>query len=493
MVALTVSEILIVMSFDSLQEALPPNATHDTVRQQFKQFGPVAYVSLPKYRSGRIKEFAFIEFEQQASVEKCLIAFSQFDGVINRHYQPEKMLSVTSFLKEQLENDAESKDNEPTGADGTTEVEKKATTSATDADGLSECVTDVSDGESLPSVTSQAPPVKRLKLSNAAESENANHDELETVPNVQSEDHPKGEEAEEGPEESGAKRRRRKRRKNRAANGSSVCANEQLIDSGELEAMNTSINVLRVASKTEWKRLRNKYLTIQREQYAQLRKVYAQNSQPLKSSQKASTLPPMPRPVIIKNKPAPSTQICTRNINFYGANDDQSADVPAAVEGAEMEASHERPKKLQKKSSGSLGEHLAKRPLFEYEPGLIVKVSFDGPCVDVSDFKAEIKQYPFVRYVDLKEGQTAAYVRVDSSHSAPLLIKHSAPRSCQILTGDTEADYWKRIARDREEKLSKSIKVPSRNRGRKVKNLLKNLNVIATKGAGNGTHIHFDD
>lgn len=451
---------------------------------------------MPKYRSGRIKEFAFIEFEQMASVEKCLNAFSQFNGVINRHYQPEKMLSVTSFLKEQMENDAESKDNEPPGADGPTEVEKKAAPSSTDADGLSECITDVSDGESLPSVTSQAPPVKRLKLPNAAESEDANLDELETASNVQSEDHSKdekGDGTEEGPEESSARRRRRKRRKNRAANGNSMNANEQLIDSGELEAMNNSINLLRVASKTEWKRLRNKYLTIQREQYAQLRKVYAQNSQPLKSSQKASTLPPMPRPVIIKNKPAPSTQICTRNINFYGANDDQSADVPSAVEGAELEAPHERPKKLQKKNSGSLAEHLVKRPLFEYEPGLIVKVSFDGPCVDVSDFKAEIKQYPFVRYVDLKEGQTAAYVRLDSSHSAPLLIKHSAPRRCQILTGDTEADYWKRIARDRDEKLSKNIKVPNRNRGRKVKNLLKNLNVIAAKGAGTGTHIHFDD
>lgn len=43
------------------QEALPTTATHESVRKMFEAYGPVAYVSLPKFRSSQqIKEFAFV-------------------------------------------------------------------------------------------------------------------------------------------------------------------------------------------------------------------------------------------------------------------------------------------------------------------------------------------------------------------------------------------------------------------------------------------------
>lgn len=83
---------------------MPPKATHESVKQLFKQFGNVAYVSLPKYRtSGRIKEFAFIEFEEKSSVEKCIAAFRQFDGVIGDTQDAEALTSVVSYVKEQEE------------------------------------------------------------------------------------------------------------------------------------------------------------------------------------------------------------------------------------------------------------------------------------------------------------------------------------------------------------------------------------------------------
>lgn len=83
-------------------EAIPPSATHETVRQQFKQFGNIAYISLPRYRtSGRIKEFAFIEFEEKGSVAKCINAFRQFDGVIGDTQEPENLKSVVAYVKEQ--------------------------------------------------------------------------------------------------------------------------------------------------------------------------------------------------------------------------------------------------------------------------------------------------------------------------------------------------------------------------------------------------------
>lgn len=133
---------------------------------------------------------------------------------------------------------------------------------------------------------------------------------------------------------------------------------------------------------------------------------------------------------------------------------------------------------------------------FEFEPGLIVKVNFDAPCTDIADFKAEMKQYQFVRYTDIKEGQTFAYVRVDSPRSAPVLIKHCAPNCCQILTGENETEYWAKIAKDREQKLSKKVKVP-KSRNRKIRNLIRNIaEVNVVKTIDNKTtvnHIRFED
>lgn len=93
---------------------MPLNATHESVKHQFNQFGNVAYVSLPKYRSsGRIKEFAFVEFEDKSSVEKCINAFRQFDGVIGDTQNAENLASVVSYVKEQedLENAEEKQQN----------------------------------------------------------------------------------------------------------------------------------------------------------------------------------------------------------------------------------------------------------------------------------------------------------------------------------------------------------------------------------------------
>lgn len=114
-----------------MQEALPPTATHETVRQQFKQFGNVAYVSLPKFRtSGRIKEFGFVEFEDKSSVVKCLNAFRQFDGVIGD--SPENLRSVVAYMKEQdeLEKEEENQKSQTETNEGETQEGTAAETSA---------------------------------------------------------------------------------------------------------------------------------------------------------------------------------------------------------------------------------------------------------------------------------------------------------------------------------------------------------------------------
>lgn len=295
---------------------------------------------------------------------------------------------------------------------------------------------------------------------------------------------------------------RRRRRKRNASHSVAINDSNPLGLSVHLnvaDAKNTDdptkgLSTLRVATKTEWKRLRNVYLTLQRKKYSEVKKLLQSNRQV--DSPKVSTLPlSTVRPVTMKSKPLPppAKRICTRNINFYGANrdehnantyecsivDEKKTDSDAAV------ADNESP--IKKK--------LTKDVQFEFERGLIVKVNFEEPCTDTADFKGEMRQYGFVKYIDVNEGQMHAYVRVDNPRSAPALIKHCAPNRCQILTGESETEYWAKISKDREQKLSKAVKVP-RNRNRKIRNIIKNIaeiNVVKTENKTTVTHIRFDD
>lgn len=296
-------------------------------------------------------------------------------------------------------------------------------------------------------------------------------------------------------------RRRRKR-----AHSASVAVDSKLVeippipvplimidDIKQTDDSNRSLASLRVATKVEWKRLRNMYLTLQRQKYSEVKKLLQQNKH--SDAKKKSTLPPSKvRPVTMKSKASspPPKRICTRNINFYGANRDEhnantyecsiiNENKTENVDKKEVEPAEKKP--------------ITKDLQFEFEPGLIVKVNFDEPCTDITDFKAEMRQYKYVQYVDIKEGQTYAYVRVDTPRSAPILIKHCAPNRCQILAGESETKYWAKIAKDREQKLSKAVKVP-KSRSRKMRNLIRNIaeiNVVKSDDKTTVTHIRFDD
>lgn len=471
-----------------------------------------------------------MEFEQRASVERCVNGFRQFDGVINDNYQPAKMQSIVSYLKEQDDLDKDN-NSDANPIDEYKDLDSKHNViDSTEANADRESVTDASDVES---VTSQPVPTKRIKLNDNETDPSYDYQPTSSKPDSHSGsvDGEKGEEIEsnDNREDEGAdfddeyfesnddpcnKRPRRKRRKARQTGTNQLFTMDPIQPQpqpnyfGEnlLEETSNSINLLRVATKPEWKRLRNKYLTLQREQYAQAKKLFYQKKE-VKPSQKVSTLPQLPRPVTIKNKPysdPPSAkQICTRNINFYGANTDDPANSDGlnnhfgnnSTPTAKSNANNRKEGKTVGDKSIAMAAHLAKPSQIEFVPGVIVKVNFDEPCVDVADFKAEMKQHSFVRYVDLKEGQTSAHVRVDVPRSAPILIKHCAPHRCQILVGDIETEYWQKIVRDREQKLSKAVKT-SRGPRKRIKKILESIvqvdgNQLGPKSVA--THIRFDE
>lgn len=54
-------------------QGLPSDADHEWLIKMFTEFGPIAYVSIPKFKyNNKIKGFAFIEFETPEAAEKCL-------------------------------------------------------------------------------------------------------------------------------------------------------------------------------------------------------------------------------------------------------------------------------------------------------------------------------------------------------------------------------------------------------------------------------------
>lgn len=174
-----------------------------------------------------------------------------------------------------------------------------------------------------------------------------------------------------------------------------------------------------ILNRKDWKKLRNQYLKCQRDK--------------LKKNNKPSTS------ATLANLPSHS-------INFYGA----------LQEAKETEPAKEERLKLEKRQ-----KFMDSRPSFSYAPGMIVKISFQSPCVDIKEFKKDMRQYPYVQYVDIQEGSTVAHVRTTSLKFSEELMKSvgTAEIICTKLTGTLEANYWEKIITDRSNKLTKNIKV----------------------------------
>ncbi|XP_055594843.1 la-related protein 7 [Uranotaenia lowii] len=424
-------------------ECLPPKADHDWVRNVFSAYGKVAYVSLPRYRfSKKIKEFGFVEFEEENSVQKALKTFQAFGGVMSYEgTDPDKLLSISSFGKE--------KDGLTSAEDKSKPEPEKSEKSADKPETeLGKRELDLSCEEKKDTNTEE-PPLKRLKTSENSDRESegegtdVNNEQPEGV-----EDSDSGQAADNKAEAKGDEDKKKRRRRGISGFKKAIQQDDKLFE-------------LKIMPKKDWRRLRNKYLNLQRAEAKKLKKLFAGETkftkpQPASRSQNP-TAGGIPGSKAIKSSP---------RVNFYGALTDEEA----AAEATKLAEEQPEPP-------------VVKQPLFAFEPGLIVHIKFRVPCANVKEFKAELKQFDYVRYVDLKEGDSEAFVRVDKPASANLLVREycSAEYGAQILSGERETGYWDKISRDRDDKLNKKVKVEKRVRGRTK--LMKKIN----------THIKFDD
>ena len=185
---------------------------------------------------------------------------------------------------------------------------------------------------------------------------------------------------------------------------------------GDLEECMAEMKIMR---KQEWRRLRNTYLNVNRHKAKEIKNL-------LRDNKKYSKTP-------LKNSPMkPHNLASPHNFNFYGIAKD-----------AEPEAQSSR-----------------KTPALQFQPGLIINIKFREPCIEIKEFRKEMKQYTFVKYVDIKEGAMEAFVRVDDKASAPELVSQysSCEYVTEILKDESEKDYWNKIFKSREEKIGHSKK-----------------------------------
>lgn len=194
------------------------------------------------------------------------------------------------------------------------------------------------------------------------------------------------------------------------------------------------VMAMKVMRKTEWKKLRNAYLNLERQKAKEIKKILRESYNKRTDSKTH---------ILHTTKASPK-------ISFYGSPNDRSSDNATEPVGESI---------FELYQSGNL----------MFTPGCIVNIKFREPCVDYKEFKKELKQFPSVQYVDILEGGSQCYIRVNTSQAAHELVSHysSCEYETDILKDDLEKEYWKKIVDNREKKKKNEEGKPAVKRQRR--------------------------
>ena len=103
-------------------ENVPAHVNHEWLETIFQVFGPIAYISVPKFKhNGQPKGFAFVEFKTAEYAGRCLEAYGQEGACLSEEIDPSNLLSVKTF------EGAKSTGSSPqTGGQSPSEVDEKS-------------------------------------------------------------------------------------------------------------------------------------------------------------------------------------------------------------------------------------------------------------------------------------------------------------------------------------------------------------------------------
>ncbi|XP_043286533.1 la-related protein 7 [Venturia canescens] len=380
-------------------QGLPPDATHEWLTSLFSKYGPIAYISIPRYKNtSKIKGFAFVEFDKVEGANECLKAFEEKHCTLPSHTAPNELLSITTFTDDNPSSEATPMEE--------SSLENTEATISQKRKGVSEDISE-EDESSSKKARIDASEGKSNKEDKQKEKDSEKSDAAQSTSCVSQDDEEK-EKITEG------KERKKKRKRKRRSRG---------------EQMDAADLGLQIMAKRDWKQLRNKYLQLQRNKMKQLKQ-----------------------------------HLHKARWNQWGSSN--------RIEGEEVE----------KKSTKEKSE--VSTPKFVFTPGVIVKIELEEPCSNPKNFKLELRSDTAVKYIDVHEGSSEAFVRCDTAESAKTFVeKYNEKRTLCIIDGAEEKAYWDKMSQDREEKLGKKDRVKQRGRDKLLKKAEKEL----------GKHIKFDE
>lgn len=540
-------------------EQLPPDAQHDWLREVFSAYGKVAYVSVPKYRAtGKIKGFAFVEFDTPEEANKTLEEFGARGCLLSPVFPPEKLCSISTYEHDEVKSenmpseydkgyaseeinkdeDSQSEDKllrkkkkkkrgkQEHGAELNVEENevfeterekegdiylKKYKRKRTEEAEVEQVETELDTGR-LQREDDNTPPKKKKRR----KTEMSGETELETGHSQPEDDStpPKKQKRKktevssvEGMEgrrdtahqldetETCLEKKKRKRKTvdveetdiselqqltsdvhengevGKKKKTKSMEWDEKVVDELgiEVEAAEKGAEVvvkkksrkrqrkhkkeiqdieasqLKILSKREWKRLRNKYLNVQKKKMKCLKQFLSRNR-------------------------------LNRNSQFHHedqlqhANGQNQEEQVVHGDGSSEEKTH-----VKRESKNN--------PRFTFSPGLIVHAVLDQPVVDVRKFKLDVKARHDVEYVDVMMGANEFFLRCSTPAAAEQLVSSVPWKQVEILKGEDESQYWNKMHDDREQKISNNIRVKQRGRDK----------ILRTAERELGKHIRFDD
>ncbi|XP_069680671.1 la-related protein 7 [Periplaneta americana] len=543
-------------------EQLPPDAQHDWLTEVFSGYGKVAYVSIPKYRtSGKIKGFAFVEFETPEEANKTLETFGARGCRLSSQIAPERLCSIATYEHEEVqfenrqnetdkketpeklgeeENQAQDKlskkkkkrkkgkqdnqeesdvfdDEGEKGSEMGAKKRKRKKTQDSEVEGAeAETDTQPEDSDTPPKrkkrktseesgeaeekedkVSSDDPGVQKcednekyLQKKKRKRKSEGNEEEMDEnkaeVPKLEETDEPEkkrgkrpledneerevkahsetdnSEPQQEDAESHSGKKKKRKRKsgevdeeeaveeekRTKSVEWDEVVENKEEMavegDQGMVkkksrkrrkkhkkEKPDVDAGRLQVLSKREWKRLRNKYLDLQKAKMKCLKQYLSRNR--------------------------------WNSNNPQGRNHDQ----------------------LQQtiKDEDTAKQKTDSKPKFTFVPGVIVHAIFDEPVIDLKKLRADAKALSDVAYIDIVKGASEGFFRCATPTAAEHLVGNAPWQHAEILKGEAESQYWDKMMKDREEKLSNHVRVKQRGRDKIMSRAEREL----------GKHIRFDE
>lgn len=264
-------------------ESIPVTASREWLQRVFSDYGPVAYISLPKFKnSHKIKGYGFIEFTKSEDAQKCINKFTKMGCKLPTCMPPEELSSIKMFsIEEPCEDMLENKeDYEPP-------KKKKKNKEKKPNKGL-ELKLEESDNDKRV----ETPSEENKSISTPTE-ENKMITDMEFKDELTSQDEAKDEQD----------TQRKKKARKRTAKEKSKTKNNLSSN----EAPKGALWGLQVLSKSEWKALRNKYLNLQRKYMKELK-------MNLQNKKHNYTRMPAPAAPTVEVEPVPTETKGTKSI-----------------------------------------------------------------------------------------------------------------------------------------------------------------------------------